>query len=117
MIVQACINGARPSNFHPTLPLTIHAMAHDSAACIAAGAAEKYPYVLFLFPECGDIFDQILPACDDRTGEPLFEVACNRLDAFCGARVQGRKVEKDPCRAIDFERTLYHLYQRVHTMW
>ncbi len=42
MIVQACINGARPSNFHPTLPLTIHAMAHDSAACIAAGAAELH---------------------------------------------------------------------------
>ncbi|MGO6907405.1 3-keto-5-aminohexanoate cleavage protein, partial [Rhizobium ruizarguesonis] len=23
MIVQACINGARPSDFHPLLPLTI----------------------------------------------------------------------------------------------
>jgi uncharacterized protein (DUF849 family) len=40
MIVQACINGAPPSDFHLALPLTGDAMACDSAACIAAGAAE-----------------------------------------------------------------------------
>ncbi len=42
MIVQACINGARPSGFHPALPLTVDAMARDAAACIAAGAAELH---------------------------------------------------------------------------
>ncbi len=42
MIVQACINGARPASFHPTLPLTPAAMARDGAACIAAGAAELH---------------------------------------------------------------------------
>ena len=42
MIVQACINGARPHGFHPALPLTIDAMARDGAACIAAGAAELH---------------------------------------------------------------------------
>lgn len=40
MIVQACINGARPAGYHPALPLTIAAMVADSAACVAAGAAE-----------------------------------------------------------------------------
>lgn len=40
MIVQACINGARPFDYHPALPLTVEAMARDSAACVAAGAAE-----------------------------------------------------------------------------
>ncbi|MEF2074256.1 3-keto-5-aminohexanoate cleavage protein [Consotaella aegiceratis] len=40
MIVQACINGARPSEFHPALPLTADAMARDAAACIQAGAGE-----------------------------------------------------------------------------
>ena len=40
MIVQACINGARASGFHPRLPLSPQAMAQDGARCIAAGAAE-----------------------------------------------------------------------------
>lgn len=42
MIVQACINGARPADYHPCLPLTAEAMAIDAAACIAAGAAELH---------------------------------------------------------------------------
>ncbi len=42
MIIQACINGARPASFHPALPLTADAMALDGAACIAAGAAELH---------------------------------------------------------------------------
>jgi uncharacterized protein (DUF849 family) len=42
MIVQACINGARPASFHPALPLTPAAMARDAAACVAAGAAELH---------------------------------------------------------------------------
>ena len=42
MIIQACINGARPADFHPALPLTPEAMARDAVACIAAGAAELH---------------------------------------------------------------------------
>jgi uncharacterized protein (DUF849 family) len=42
MIVQACINGARPRDFHPRLPLDAQAMANDAAACVAAGAAELH---------------------------------------------------------------------------
>ena len=42
MIVQACLNGARPGDFHPRLPLTAEAMALDGAACVAAGAAELH---------------------------------------------------------------------------
>ncbi|MFC3324349.1 3-keto-5-aminohexanoate cleavage protein [Mesorhizobium cantuariense] len=42
MIVQACINGARPRDFHAKLPLTAEAMAGDAAACVAAGAAELH---------------------------------------------------------------------------
>lgn len=42
MIVQACINGARRSDFHPRLPLTAEAMADDAARCIGAGAAELH---------------------------------------------------------------------------
>ena len=42
MIVQACINGARPKEFHPALPLTKDAMIADAIECIAAGAAELH---------------------------------------------------------------------------
>ncbi|UCI34272.1 3-keto-5-aminohexanoate cleavage protein [Mesorhizobium sp. B4-1-4] len=49
MIVQACINGARPRDFHPALPLTARAMASDAAACAAAGATE-----LHIHPRGGD---------------------------------------------------------------
>lgn len=42
MIVQACINGGRPSGYHAQLPLTVEAMARDSVACISAGAAELH---------------------------------------------------------------------------
>lgn len=42
MIVQACLNGARPASFHPKLPLTAQAMAEDGVGCVAAGAAELH---------------------------------------------------------------------------
>jgi uncharacterized protein (DUF849 family) len=42
MIIQACINGARPADFHPALPLTPEAMARDSIACVSAGANELH---------------------------------------------------------------------------
>jgi uncharacterized protein (DUF849 family) len=42
MIVQACINGARPESYHPRLPLTVEAMAIDAAACVSAGASELH---------------------------------------------------------------------------
>jgi len=42
LIVQACLNGARRSDFHPALPLTVDTIARDAAACVAAGAAELH---------------------------------------------------------------------------
>ncbi|TLX09181.1 3-keto-5-aminohexanoate cleavage protein [Rhizobium sp. MHM7A] len=42
MIVQACINGARRSDFHPRIPLTIDAMIREATASVAAGAAEVH---------------------------------------------------------------------------
>lgn len=42
MIVQACINGARPEGYHPSLPLTTDAMIADSEACISSGAGELH---------------------------------------------------------------------------
>lgn len=42
MIVQACLNGARPHDFHPRLPVSVEALAQDAAACVAAGAAELH---------------------------------------------------------------------------
>lgn len=42
MIVQACLNGARPADWHKRLPLTPEAMAEDAVRCVAAGAAELH---------------------------------------------------------------------------
>ena len=39
-MIQACINGARSADFHPTLPLSVGAMVHDVQACLAVGASE-----------------------------------------------------------------------------
>ena len=42
MIIQACVNGARPNDYHPKLPVTAEAVALDGASCISAGAAELH---------------------------------------------------------------------------
>ncbi|MBP1850797.1 3-keto-5-aminohexanoate cleavage protein [Rhizobium halophytocola] len=42
MIVQACLNGARPADYHPAIPLSAEAMARDAAACVQAGAGELH---------------------------------------------------------------------------
>lgn len=42
MIVQACLNGARPAGFHVALPLTVEAMARDAVEVLAAGASELH---------------------------------------------------------------------------
>lgn len=42
VIIQACLNGARPLDYHPKLPVTAEDIALDGAACIAAGAAELH---------------------------------------------------------------------------
>jgi len=42
MIVQACINAARALDYHPCLPTSLDEIARDSAACVAAGAAELH---------------------------------------------------------------------------
>ena len=38
MLIQACLNGARPPKFHRALPLDPDAIRRDALACVAAGA-------------------------------------------------------------------------------
>nr|WP_272212138.1 3-keto-5-aminohexanoate cleavage protein [Marinicella sp. W31]MDC2878043.1 3-keto-5-aminohexanoate cleavage protein [Marinicella sp. W31] len=42
MILQACLNGARPAGYHPKLPFSAETIARDGAAYVAAGAAELH---------------------------------------------------------------------------
>lgn len=42
MILQACLNGARPTGYHPALPLSLAAMLADAQAVVAAGANELH---------------------------------------------------------------------------
>ena len=45
MIVQACLNGARPPGYHPRLPVAAAGLAEDAAAVVRAGAAEIHLHV------------------------------------------------------------------------
>lgn len=42
MIVQGCLNGARPNDYHAALPITAEQIAADGARCVAVGAAELH---------------------------------------------------------------------------
>jgi len=45
MIIQACLNGARPTGFHPRLPLSPSQLAAEGVEAVAAGAAEIHLHV------------------------------------------------------------------------
>jgi len=62
MIVQACLNGARPPGYHPALPLTPDTIARDATACVAAGAAE-----LHIHPRGADGRESLAPDVMDAT--------------------------------------------------
>lgn len=42
MIVQACLNGARPDDYHNALPVTVEEITSDGARCVAFGAGELH---------------------------------------------------------------------------
>ncbi|WP_424137792.1 3-keto-5-aminohexanoate cleavage protein [Roseomonas chloroacetimidivorans] len=56
MRIQACLNGARPPDFHPALPLTPDELARDAAACVAAGAI-----ALHLHPRGAELYESLEP--------------------------------------------------------
>ena len=66
MIVQACLNGARPTGYHPRLPTSAAALAEDGASCILAGAAE-----LHVHPRGPDGRESLL-AVDNRDARASF---------------------------------------------
>jgi uncharacterized protein (DUF849 family) len=45
MLVQACLNGARPKGYHAGLPVSPASLARDAAAVVRAGAAEIHLHV------------------------------------------------------------------------
>ena len=45
MIIQGCLNGARPAGFHPRLPTTPAAIVADGVAAVAAGAHELHVHI------------------------------------------------------------------------
>ncbi len=42
MIIQACLNGARPNNYHAALPVTVDEIVEASVKAVQAGAAELH---------------------------------------------------------------------------
>src|SRR5690349_12968512 len=45
MIVQACLNGARPQRYHARLPVTVDAIVTEAVESVTAGAAELHVHV------------------------------------------------------------------------
>jgi uncharacterized protein (DUF849 family) len=45
MIVQACLNGDHPANYHPRLPVTIQALVDDGRQVVIAGASELHIHI------------------------------------------------------------------------
>ncbi|MBY5328159.1 3-keto-5-aminohexanoate cleavage protein [Rhizobium leguminosarum] len=96
MIVQACINGARPSDFHPLLPLTIDAMVRDATASVAAGAAE-----LHVHPRGAD-GKESLAAVDETVGAIRRICPGTLIGVSTGAWIEGdRETTREAIRRWD----------------
>jgi len=91
MIVQACINGARPADFHPALPLDPDSMARDGAASIASGAAE-----LHVHARGADGQESLAPEATDRTVAALRRACPGTLIGVS----TGAWIEKDDLRTL-----------------
>ncbi|MFH6786229.1 MULTISPECIES: 3-keto-5-aminohexanoate cleavage protein [Methylobacterium] len=101
MIVQACLNGARPRSYHPGLPVTPDDMARQGAACVAAGAAE-----LHVHPRAADGRESL--AAVDETIAAL-RLACpgTLVGVSTGAWIEGSEDETRRCIATWRERPDY----------
>lgn len=91
MIVQVCLNGARPAGYHPALPLTPEAIARDAAACVAAGAAE-----LHVHQRGPDGRESLAPAVIDAT---MLAVRHTCPGTLIGIST-GAWIERDPDRTL-----------------
>lgn len=93
MIVQACLNGARPADFHPALPHTAEALARDARACAVVGAAE-----LHVHPRAPDGRESLEPAVMDKAVRAI-------RDACPGTMVgvsTGAWIENDVAKTRNF---------------
>lgn len=91
MIVQACLNGARPAGYHPALPLTPDALARDAADCVAKGAAE-----LHVHARGPDGAESLAPAAMDATVLALRRACPGTLIGVS----TGAWIEKDEGRTL-----------------
>lgn len=91
MIVQACLNGARPISFHPALPTTPDAIAADASAAVAAGAAELHIHIRD---------DGGLETLEAATADRTIRALRHRLPGtFIGVST-GAWIEKDDARRL-----------------
>jgi uncharacterized protein (DUF849 family) len=91
MIVQACLNGARPAGFHPNLPIVPDAIIADGAAVIAAGAHELHVHV-----RNADGLETLAPQALDRVVGGL---RARLPGTFIGVST-GAWIEKDDARRL-----------------
>ncbi len=91
MIIQACLNGARPRNYHPRLPLTSSEVAREGAACIRAGANE-----LHFHPRDGDGRESLF-AVDDAVSAMRAACPGTLIGVSTGAWIEGNEALTREC--------------------
>lgn len=91
MIVQACLNGSRPDDYHPGLPKTPHAIAVDGVACISAGAAE-----LHVHPRGADGRESLL-AVDETVAALRRSCPGSLIGVSTGAWIEGDETRTKNC--------------------
>ena len=95
MIVQACLNGARPAGFHPALPATPDAIIADAVAAVRAGANELHVHI-----RDSDGRETLRPEMVDATIDGLRRACPGTLIGISS----GVWIEKDDRRRRDFIR-------------
>jgi uncharacterized protein (DUF849 family) len=91
MIVQACLNGARPASFHPRLPATPAAIVADAVEVVSAGAHELHVHV-----RGEDGIETLAPDAVDRVVSGLRD----RLPGTLIGISTGAWIEKDDDRRL-----------------
>lgn len=91
MIVRVCLNGARPRDFHPRLPVTVDAIVADAVEAVAAGAAE-----LHLQVRGPDGVESLAPAAVDAARAALRD----RLPGTLTGISTGTWIEQDDDRRL-----------------
>ena len=88
MIVQACLNGNHPPDYHPRLPVTIEALLDDGRQIVNAGASELQIHVR---DETG--LESLHPRCVDATMQAQGSATGTLIGISTGAWIETTTID------------------------